>query len=121
MSVKDFPILTAEGEVKYNRIDPALLESLTPLPFQHDRYFAIGTTTMYLPVSTLVFGRARPEGIANANILMREAAAGRRSRRAPIRVREVGDGRWHVIDGNSTAMNALFSGWSDIPADIDRS
>jgi len=74
-----------------------------------------------LPVSALVFSRARAEGIANANILMIEAAAGHRARRAPIRVRELGDERWHVIDGNSTAINALFSGWPDIPADIDRS
>jgi hypothetical protein len=121
MAVKSFSILTAEGEVKYNLPDPAVIESLEPLPLQHDRYFVIGATTIYPPVSALVFSRARPEGITNANALMREAAAGRRSRRAPIRVRELGDGRWHVIDGNSTAMNALFSDWPDIPADIDRS
>ena len=120
MTVKSLPILLAEGEVDDHRIDPVLLESLKPLPLQHDRYFIVGATTVYLPVSTLVFSRARPEGIANANILMREAAAGRRSRRVPIRVRELRNGRWHVVDGNSTAINALFSDWPDIPADIDR-
>lgn len=121
MTVKNFPILTAEGAVNYNLIDLALFESLEPLPLQHDRYFVVGATTIYLPVSMLVFSRARLEGIANANILMREAAAGQRSRRVPILVRELGDGRWYVVDGNSTAMNALFSGWPDIPADIDQS
>jgi hypothetical protein len=121
MGLENFPILAAEGEVKHNRIDPVLLESLKRLPYQHDQYFVVGAATTYLPVSILVFSRARPEGITNANILMREAAAGQCGRRAPIRVRELGDGRWHVVDGNSTAMNALFSGWPDIPADIERS
>jgi hypothetical protein len=120
MTAKNFPILGADGEVKYNRIDPLLLETLKPLPFQHDRYFVRGPATTFLPVSMLVFSRARPEGIANANVLMREAAAGLHSRRAPICVRELDDGRWHVIDGNSTALNALLSGWPDIPADVDR-
>ena len=119
MTIGTFPILTADGKIKYDRIDPTLLESLRPLPLQHDRYFVIGTATICVSVSKLVLGHARPEGIANANILMREAAAGQRSRRVPIRVRELGDGRWYVVDGNSTAMNALFSGWPNIPADID--
>jgi hypothetical protein len=121
MTANNFPILGADGEVKYNRMDPVLLESLKLLPLQHDRYFVVSPTTLLLPVSMLVFSRARPEGVANANILMREAAAGHHSRRAPIRVRELDDGRWHVIDGNSTALNALFSDWPDIPADVDRS
>lgn len=121
MSAESFPFLTPEGEVKYNRIDRTILEKLKLLPADHERYFMTGPTTQYLPVSKLVFSRARPEGIANANVLMEEAAVGNRSRRGPIRVRERGDGRWEVIDGNSTALNALFSGWSDIPADVDHS
>jgi hypothetical protein len=120
MSPKSLPILTAGGEVKYNLLDATVLESLEILSLQHDRYFVVSATTIYPPVSALVFSRARPEGVANANVLMKEAAAGHRSRRAPIRVRELDKGRWQVIDGNSTAINALISGWPDIPADIDR-
>jgi hypothetical protein len=120
MDPESFPILTSEREVKYHRIDPAVLKSFKPLPLQHHQYFVIGPTAKYVLVSRLVFSRARPEGIANANALMREAAAGRCSRRAPISVRELDDGRLCVTDGNSTAMNALLSGWPDIPADIDQ-
>ena len=121
MTARTFPILGADGEVKDNRLDSILLESLKILPFQHEKYFIVAKNTVNLPVSMLVFSRARPEGIANANILMREAAVGQRTRRLPIRVCELGDGRWHILDGNSTAMNALFSDWPDIPADIHRS
>jgi len=121
MPAESFPILTRAGEVKYNRIDPAVLESFRPLPLQHDKYFVVGSTAKYISVSSLVFSRARLQGIANANVLMREAAAGHRSRRAPITVRALDDIRFCVIDGNSTAMNALLSDWPDIPADIDHS
>jgi hypothetical protein len=121
MQPKSFPIMTADGEVKYNCLSREILESIETLPLQHDRYFVIGPTAIYPQISQLVFRRARPEGVANANALMREAAAGQVDRRAPIRVRSLKDGRWLVIDGNSTGINALFSDWPDIPAEIERS
>lgn len=119
MKIESFPILTSDGEVKYHLFDQNFLTSFKPLPPQHNRYFVVGPATRYLPVSSLVFSRARPEGIANANVLMREAAAGRLDRRVPVSVRRLDNERWHVMDGNSTAINALLSGWEDIPADVE--
>jgi hypothetical protein len=121
MPAETFPILTSAGEVVYDRINPSLLASFKPLPIQHEKYFIVDSTTKYLPVSALVFSRARSEGIAKANVLMRESSEGRCTRRGPITVRALDRTRFHVIDGNSTAMNALLSGWPDIPADIQAS
>jgi hypothetical protein len=121
MQPKSFPIMTPGGEVKYHPLSHEVLESIETLPLQHDRYFVIGPAAIFPQISQLVFSRARPDGVANANTLMREAAAGHRDRRAPIRVRSLKDGRWLVIDGNSTAINALFSDWPDIPAEIEQS
>jgi hypothetical protein len=120
MAPKSFPILTADKTVSDGQIDPATFGSFVELPFQHDKYFIIGPDTALVEMSHLVFSRARPEGIANANTLMQEAAAGRTTRRKPISVRALPDGRFQVIDGNSTAINGLLSGWHDIPADLER-
>jgi hypothetical protein len=118
MTAESFPILTSEGAVINYRLDPAILRSFVPLPVQHEKYFAVGPGTKYVPVADLIFSRARPEGIAHANVLMQEAAVGRVDRRNPISVRILENKRFQVVDGNSTAINALLSGWYDIPADI---
>lgn len=66
-----------------------------------------------VPVGQLIFMRARPEGIANGARLMRAAYDGQHSRRNPISVRPFRDG-YLVQDGNSTALNAIASGWPEI-------
>lgn len=118
MTAKSVPMVEANGKVKYYSIDPQEFGSFVELPSQHEKYFIVGQDTKSVAISLLIFTRARPEGIVNANRLMREAAAGRVARRRPIIVHPRDDGRLQVIDGNSTAINALISGWKDIPADI---
>jgi hypothetical protein len=118
MKPESFPILTVDGEVNYYQLDQNLANSLVPLPYQHDRYFVIGPATIFLPTAALIFTRVRPTGVLNANTLMLEAAAGKREARKPISVRAFGNGKWQIVDGNSTAVNGLTSGWSDIPAEI---
>jgi hypothetical protein len=96
-------------------LDPTVAAALKPLEYDRERYFLLEARTLTLPVSLLVASRARPDGIANANAKMREAYNGRRPRRRPITVRALANGRWLVIDGNSTFVNALHSGWRDLP------
>jgi hypothetical protein len=121
MAKKSFPILTDEQTVSFNQIDSATFESFVELPLQHDRYFIVGPATVFVEMSRLVFSRARAEGVANANNLMREAAAGHTTRRKPITLRPLPDGRLQVVDGNSTAINGLLSDWYDIPAEFESS
>jgi hypothetical protein len=117
MGPKSFPTLTDSGAVIDHSLDEALTNSLARLPYGHDGYFVTGPNTFLVPVAALVFSRARPKGIANANSLMMRAAAGDHPPRAPITVRPFANTKWQVINGNSTAINALLSGWPDIPCE----
>ena len=56
----------------------------------------------------------REDGIVNAERLMRLADAGEHSPRVPIDVRRREDGRFDVVDGNSTVAVARIFGWHDI-------
>lgn len=85
------------------------------LPYDVDRYFIPAAGAELLPLENLVMTRARPEGVANAAILMRDAYAGQHPRRAPIAVRALPEGDFLVKDGNSTVLNAIASGWPRIP------
>ena len=85
------------------------------LPYDRARYFSDVETALSLPLSALVPGRARPDGISNAWRYMREAYEGRRRRRAPVSVRPTGNGLFVVVDGNSTVSVAALAGWPDVP------
>jgi len=93
---------------------------LERLPEQTEAYFDVSGEHEMLAVGSLVNIRARPNGILNANNLMMAAYHDDGDRREPISVRLLGDGRWLVLDGNSTTINALFSGWSIVPCRIEK-
>jgi len=93
-------------------------ERLAALPYRHDAYFLTSDATVCLNLGELVFSRAREKGILNASTLMMDAFSGKGAKRAPISVSATEGGGFVVIDGNSTALNALFSRWTDIPAII---
>ena len=94
------------------------------LPQDHAKYFtkdvAPSATYGEVSVDSLDATRARPEGIANANKLMREAYEGKNSPREPISVVKDGD-RYKVMDGNSTYANAKQAGWKTMPVQIFKS
>ena len=111
-----YRILDDHGGVIEAQLDPALLAGLEPLPENPWACFDNPPGTILLPTGLLVNTRARPRGIRNANRFMAQAAAGQIPRRAPVSVQARSDGLWLVLDGNSTTINALLSGWSRIPA-----
>lgn len=67
-----------------------------------------------MSLKSLIITRARPEGIANAALLMRAAYQGRYPRRAPVTVRPHAGGDYVVEDGNSTVLNAIASAWPNV-------
>jgi hypothetical protein len=85
------------------------------LPFAPDKYFVGGTN---VPLRLLDATRAREKGIHNARVFMWKAYIGEAERRKPISIRPTGDGRYEVLDGNSTYANAVASRWPTIRADI---
>lgn len=93
----------------------ALLPDFSPLPDCIECYFEEDAASMRIPLASLVSTRLRPEGVANAAVLMRAAAAGEVARRGPIEVARREDGRWDVLDGNSTVAVARLSGWALVP------
>jgi hypothetical protein len=85
------------------------------LPFAPDRYFVGGKD---VPLRLLDATRAREKGIHNARVFMWRAYIGEADRRKPISVRPTGDGRFEVLDGNSTYANAVASRWPSIRAEV---
>lgn len=112
------PVLTAAGVAAVVYIDLIATGAASNLPYAPARYFDIDETTILIPMDKLLFSRARPEGIAHASILMRDAFSGKHTKRRPISVQITVDDRFFVLDGNSTALNGLASGWPDIPCQV---
>jgi len=104
-----------DGEIRTGSIPRHIVSQLSALPYGHASYFDVRGEYKLLRMDRLVASRARPEGIVNANKFMAMAASGQIDKRAPISVRTVEGGLVAVVDGNSTFINAVFSGWPDIP------
>lgn len=89
------------------------------LPEAHDRYFDIPKGAMTIRIADLVSSKTDAEnesGGANAAKLLRGAYDGKITRRPPITVERVGDGKYRVIDGNGTLTALKRFGWKSVPA-----
>lgn len=95
-----------------------VITALDRHPYGHHLYFELSGDFVLCPVQNLIATRARPEGIVNASKLMKQAACGQQPKRAPITVDKWRELNLIVLDGNSTFLNALYSGWADIPCTI---
>lgn len=89
------------------------------LPQNISRYFIENNKSSLFKVEELVLSRFRPEGVANAIVLMEEAYNGKRSKRAPISLTPIEEGKFLVNDGNSTTAIACAAGWSHIIGEIE--
>lgn len=110
-----FPFLKADGSTDQEVLPAEIEDGLTALPEDHSLYFILEEAVKLVSVSDLVSLRARHDGIQRANGFMAAAARGELPKRKPIKVEQLPDGKWLVVDGNSTAMIARFSKWSTIP------
>ena len=82
------------------------------------RYFHIDDQTEMVPIAKLQTIRARPEGIKNAEPLMKKAYEGVGGKRKPVSLERQADGTYTVLDGNSTTAIARKHGWDKIPAHV---
>lgn len=87
------------------------------LTFDHGRYFDI-THGAEIALDQLVQSRVRPDGVAAAARYMKAAGEGAIARRAPVSIQLLADGRYLVLDGNSTVTIARAAGWATIWADV---
>ena len=92
---------------------------MTVLAQSHEAYFDLDERVILIDANKLAASRARPKGIANANRLMAQAARNLCPRRGPITVRLVGEDQYCIVDGNSTFLVGLFSGWKDFPCIVE--
>lgn len=93
---------------------------LTRIPFNLELFFHLDSNTLILPMDSLRSLRCRPDGVLRGNRMMQEVLAGSRTeKRAPISVTLADDGKYTIVDGNSTYFNAIFSGWPSIAARIE--
>jgi hypothetical protein len=79
-------------------------------------YFTHEPGTILVPIHDIETIRARPTGIENAEKYMYLAAYEGGKKRKPISVKKGDDGKWVVLDGNSTSAIARKHGWKHIPA-----
>lgn len=100
-------------------LDEKVSVKLLKLRFAPQRIFQLPDEAVFVSVTRLELGRCRPKGVVNANGLMMQAYRGEIAKRVPISVRPLGRGRFLVLDGNSSAVNCLFSGWSALPVTIE--
>lgn len=85
------------------QIPEELRQSCSVLENDPRLYVLTDLADEWVPTDLLLLSRARPEGIYNGVRRMREAAAGLRRKRVPIKVTQL-DRYYFVHDGNSTAI-----------------
>lgn len=114
-----YPELNNETCVVTTTLDQSLEAQLSVLGDDPGSYFDLSVEHQMIDVANLIAIRARPNGIVNANKLMKLARIGEGSKRKPILVRPFDHNRWLVVDGNSTTINAIFSGWHYLPCTLE--
>lgn len=83
------------------------------------RYFTRPEGTFLQAVETLVQGHVRWDGVERAVGYMRQAHDGEIDRRPPLTVTTLEDGRYLVVDGNSTLTVAIAAGWAAVACLLD--
>lgn len=84
----------------------------------HEPYFKKTEDTQLIPLDNISAIRARPKGIRNARKFMELSQKGQYDKRAPISLKDNGDGSYSILDGNSTFAVAKEKGWASIPARV---
>jgi ppGpp synthetase/RelA/SpoT-type nucleotidyltranferase len=115
-----FNQLMDEDFVQPAQLKAEVAASLRRLPEGLDRYFIRTPNSREFDLHSLVATRARDKGVSNANELMILASEGKTAKREPIKVRPLGS-QFVVVDGNSTFVNAVFSGWPVILGELEQS
>jgi len=100
------------------RLDDDVRIVAATLVHEPARYFEMAATDRMIRLDRLVLSRARVDGVASAVGRMAEAFAGRIARRKAVTVRPLKDGRFLVVDGNSTTCIAYAAGWPEIPCAV---
>jgi ppGpp synthetase/RelA/SpoT-type nucleotidyltranferase len=93
------------------------LRGLVKLQEHPGKYFLESGTAHMVDVDKLVLSHIQIRKIRNANAMMHGAYEGKIDRRPSITLRLRG-AHYQVIDGNSTTVNAIISGWKEIQAEI---
>ena len=113
-----YPELSSTNEVIQTELEQVIADQLSDLEDEPASYFDLTQSHVMIELKYLINTRARPSGIVNANKLMQLAKIGTGYKRDPIIVKAYGSGRWLVVDGNSTTINAVHSGWKQLPCAV---
>lgn len=87
----------------------------------HEDFFNVTPQTTRVSLDKLRPSKqpeSQPKSVDNAERFMRQAAAGEKGKRDPIRVRDDGDGTYTVLDGNATYGAAVRNDWKDLPVEV---
>jgi hypothetical protein len=90
------------------------------LPEKHEDYFKMKRATV-MPIGKLVSSKSDDEnrqGGTNGAKRMAAAAKGELSKRVPLSVEPMGDGKYLITDGNGTYTSVKDYGWKSIPVRV---
>ncbi|UWU83241.1 hypothetical protein N2605_27470 [Bradyrhizobium yuanmingense] len=100
----------ADGNTTEIQVPEGIYKIACSLPYGH-RFYFVTDTGEEIPIAKLAQKRARPDGIANAALLMQKAFSGMIPKREPISVTLLENGLFLVLDGNSTVTIARMASW----------
>lgn len=105
----------ADGVERQEVLSPAVVSAAKGLAESYEIFFSGTEGCERIPVASLVWSRLRQDSVAAAVSIMRRCAQAAHERRMPISVQELDDGRYLVLDGNSTAAVCFAAGWGAMP------
>lgn len=107
-----------KGSVSKSEV--ASRKSPKTLPEEHSKYFNTTPGTKVVPLGAIT--PSKSEGVQQeaerAAKYMDAAAKGEISKRDPLTVQAIGNGKFQLIDGNGTLAAAKNYGWNNIPVTV---
>ncbi len=108
------------------QIRTVALEVLYPhlgerLPYDHGLFFRgiEESDVVDVPLDELIWDHFLLDSVKNAYARMSAAQRGEIDRREPLALSKYDRRSYLILDGNSTAAIAWFSGWPDVPARVN--
>jgi hypothetical protein len=105
------PVMDAGNQVIQVPLPPDVIAAAAGLTHAPPRYFEATPGAVVIAVSDLVLSHVRPPGINSALEKMAAAYRGDHPPRPPITVKAMENGKFLVLDGNSTSAVAIAAGW----------
>ena len=123
LGFEDWSILNRSKEIQKSRND-LIDKGVNPDEFKlkdividksWENYMQLDEKSILVSPSDLIFNQKNQTRTDNGKILMENAKQGKINKRSSIAVLDLGNGKYEVLDGNTTVGIAQKSEWNEIP------